>query len=155
MRALNIISAPSFHRLVARCNAIFARTKELAAIEAHESAVAAVLTNPVYIKPVSVEPAPKEWTIAEIRSLLERSDQAVEKAIMRLWSLQTHDEQVDVTTKHLNGKGFSSAHASNGAYYASWINSGRHLSGKHLEKARKICLHYARQLTDCANRVIV
>ena len=53
-----------------------------------------------------------------------------------------------------NGMGFASWGARNGTYYANWIKSGKHLSGKHLEKARKMAMYHAGQLTNIANGVL-
>jgi hypothetical protein len=93
----------------------------------------------------------KVWTEEKIRELLWTSDIAVDKAILRLYSHQTSDEQQCGETKHTNGIGFSGAHARSGAYYAKWCLSGRRLSGNHLAKARQIALHYVGQLTKVAN----
>jgi hypothetical protein len=93
----------------------------------------------------------KVWTRSQIEALLESSDAAVERGIVALWKRQTLDEQQASDTKHNNGIGFCSWAARNGSYYASWVNSGRHLTGQHLVKARKIALHHAGQLVEVAN----
>jgi hypothetical protein len=76
---------------------------------------------------------------------------AVEKAIVMLYDWQTSDEQSARDTKHTNGRGFNTAHAKLGTYYAKWIKSGKNLTGHHLGKARTIALYYAgTQLLEAA-----
>lgn len=84
----------------------------------------------------------------EIKALLERSDKAVERAMVVLYERQTRDEQVTSDTKHQNQRGFSAFHAASGSYYARLVMSGRTLYGKSLAKARKMSLRYTRQLLD-------
>lgn len=95
----------------------------------------------------------KIWTRTEIEIMLNTNDSAVERGIVAVWKRQTQEEQTSETTRHKNGCGFSGWTAKSGTYFANWINSGRHLSGKHMTKARKICLHHAGQITDIANKV--
>lgn len=40
---------------------------------------------------------------------------------------------------------------SKGKYYSKWVLSGKHLSGKHLVNARKICSWHSEQLAKLAN----
>jgi hypothetical protein len=91
-----------------------------------------------------------EHTKSSIQSLLATNDRAVERAIVVIFERQTRDEQCSQYTTHLNTIGFSAAHASKGSYYAKWILSGRRLNGLHLENARKISMHYWRQLIEIA-----
>ena len=93
------------------------------------------------------------WTPEDIKALLDRSDEAVERAILALYRRQTDDEQTTQETRHRNGRGFASCHAWRGSYYARWILSGRHLSGPHIEKARRIVRHYTSQLAEEAAHV--
>lgn len=94
----------------------------------------------------------KIWTRDEINALLNRSDAAVERAIVVLFKRQTADEQSSENTKYQNSVGFSSAHAHTGTYLAKWILSGKHLNGRFLERARHIALLHSRQLVEEANR---
>ena len=93
----------------------------------------------------------KTWDRDMINELLSSNDRAVERAIVRLYELQTDDEQHSSTTRVHNGQGFGSWYAKRGSYYARWVQSGRRLSGHHLEAARKIALKHSRQLVDIAN----
>lgn len=95
---------------------------------------------------------PKVYTREEIDGILRVSDRAVERGILRLYSLQTSSEQSSGETREANGVGFSGAYSRSGTYYAKWLNSGRNLTGKHLDKAREICLRHSRQLVDFANQ---
>ena len=85
-----------------------------------------------------------------IANLLRTNDAAVERAMVVLYERQTQDERSTSTTRHHNQRGFSSAHASKGSYYARWVRSGRRLTGHHLDRARKIALHYTSQLLEAA-----
>lgn len=88
------------------------------------------------------------WTPEAIKALLDRNALAVERAVLAIFKRQTEDERQAETTKHRNGRGFASCHASRGSYYAKWLLSGRHLTGTHLDKARKMTKHYAGQLAE-------
>lgn len=91
------------------------------------------------------------WTKQGILELLDRSDKAVERAILAIYRRQTTDEQNSATTKIRNGVGFSGAHATIGSYYARWLLSGNVLTGKHLVRARGIAKRYVGQLVEEAN----
>ena len=92
------------------------------------------------------------WTEEKIVSLLNRSDLAVERAMVAIYDRQTQDEKVTSDTRHNNTVGFRGNHASRGSYYARWVLGGRHLTGKHLAIARKMSIQYRRQLCDQANK---
>ena len=91
-----------------------------------------------------------DWTPDEIRALLDRSLEAVERAVVAIYRRQTEDEKEAYETKHHNRVGFAACHAGLGTYYAKWILSGKHLSGSHVERARKMVRHYAGQLHQIA-----
>lgn len=93
----------------------------------------------------------KIWTREDIVELLRNNDRAVEKAMVAIWSYQTNAEQAQGTTLLNNGVGFCGWSAKSGTYYARWVNSGRNLTGRHLDKARKIAIHHAGQLARIAN----
>lgn len=83
-----------------------------------------------------------------ILDLLDRNNLAVERAILALFKRQTPEEQATQATSASNGRGFSSFDAPKGTYYANWIKSGRHLTGKHLQHARMMAKKYIRQLVE-------
>ena len=91
------------------------------------------------------------WTKERIAELIRTNDKAVDRAMSVLYDRQTSDEKRDSTTKHTNGVGFRANHDRLGSYYGRWVQTGQRLSGGHLEKARKIALHYTQQLADEAN----
>lgn len=91
------------------------------------------------------------WNEAKIAKLLNTNDQAVGRAIIAIYDRQTQDEKATSNTRHTNGRGFRANHASKGSYYARWCLGGRKLTGHHLDNARKIALHYVRQLAEVAN----
>jgi len=91
------------------------------------------------------------WTREAIETLISTNPRAVERAMVAIWERQTADEQATDATRHHNGIGFSGWTARSGSYYARWVTTGRRLTGKHLDKARRIALHHAAQLTRIAN----
>lgn len=68
---------------------------------------------------------------------------AVEHAILVLLARQTQDERATATTNASNGLGVRYDHGSSVVYFGSWIASGKDLSGKHLDRARKLVMNYA------------
>lgn len=99
---------------------------------------------------VNTMEAQKVWTEETITALLNSNDRAVEKAILAIYNRQTEDEKSAQTTRHSNNVGFSGADASTGTYYAQWIKRGNHLTGKHLDRARKMAVKYRKQLLTIA-----
>jgi hypothetical protein len=97
----------------------------------------------------------KVWTRAEIDAKLHTDPRWVERAMVRLFELQTYDEQRADQTKHHNNRGFCGWAAKRGSYYARWVKSGKRLNFYHLKRARKIALKHSRQLVDTANGIEV
>lgn len=91
------------------------------------------------------------WNRNQINELLKTNPKAVERAIVRLYELQTNEEKQTQVTRIRNGAGFSSAHSYRGSYYAKWVMSGRNLTGAHLERARTIAIRHSGQLVAIAN----
>lgn len=85
-------------------------------------------------------------TEQDITNLILARDDAVERAILAIYKRQTTEEQLSGETMRLNGMGFSGSDARLGSYYAKWLLSGKHLSGQHLMKARKMAFKYRGQL---------
>ena len=94
------------------------------------------------------------WTRPQIENLLNSNNLAVEKGLVAIFERQTADEKASETTNHHNNIGFCGWAARKGSYYAKWVISGRHLTGKHLDNARRIALHHAGQLTKIANKEV-
>ena len=90
----------------------------------------------------------KVWTKESIKDLLRRSDEAVERGILRIYSFQTDEEKYVGMTKTVNGKGFSKFDVEILSSFALQIRRGKHLTEKQMYKARpKIC-KYAGQLLE-------
>jgi hypothetical protein len=85
-----------------------------------------------------------------IVALLERSDEAVEQAIVRIHDRQTKGEKNAMATVEDNGIGFQACDARRGTYWARLILGGRHLFADRMPKARKMTIKYRAQLTVLA-----
>ena len=96
----------------------------------------------------------KVWTVNEVESNLLSNPIWVEKAIVALFNRQTISEHDSEVTTNSNNVGFTAFDASKMSYYAKWCLNGRHLSGHHLDNARKKILKYKKQLTKIANKEI-
>jgi hypothetical protein len=83
-----------------------------------------------------------------IHSLLMSNNHAVELVILGLYARQTVGEQHTSTTIESNGRGFNYHHAEYGTYLAKWLQSGRHLTGSHLVRARRMSCFYWRQVSE-------
>ena len=92
-----------------------------------------------------------QYTVDQIKNLLNTNNVAVNRAMVALYNEQTEDEKAVGNTRNTNGRGFSYRTAPKGTYYAKWVLSGKSLTGYHLENARKIALFHAKQLTNLAN----
>ena len=91
------------------------------------------------------------YKINDIVRLIKTNDRAVDRAMVAIYRRQTADEKRSSTTRHDNARGFSSADAGKGSYYARWVLNGNRLTGQHLRQARKMAIKYRRQLTEIAN----
>lgn len=91
------------------------------------------------------------WTRTQINNLLNTNPAAVERAMVRLYDLQTKDEKANGGTRWNNGQGFAANAGKRGTYYARWVLGGRQLTGVHLERARSIALRHSMQLVNIAN----
>ena len=91
------------------------------------------------------------WTREKIVELLNANPKAVERGIVRLYERQTEDEQSAGRTSHSNGRGFNATDARPGTYMAKWIQSGKRLDGRWLDRAREMTVRYAGQLAEIAN----
>lgn len=93
-------------------------------------------------------PDPNAPTLETIRDLLDRSDKAVERALVVLYARQTADEQATGTTREHNGQGFNGTDAELLSSFAQQIERGRSLTERQLFYARKKVRKYARQLLE-------
>ena len=116
------------------------------------------------------------FTRDQIDAMLRTNDAAVERAIIRLFTMQNEDEQQWATTNAQNGRGFGAADARAGTRFARWLQGmdnknvvrydkkslnhpraqrifGRYCQdgGTVMDRARKIALKHSQQLVDYAN----
>jgi hypothetical protein len=87
----------------------------------------------------------------QIQCLLAGNNRAVELAILGLFDRQTVGEQRTSSTSESNGRGFCLNDAAYGSYLGRWLKSGRHLTGTHLGRARRMATHYWRQVAEMSN----
>lgn len=85
------------------------------------------------------------------RVVVRSARECVERAILAVYRNQTKDEQATGSTRWRNGLGFNGRDARYGSYLARWIRSGRQLSGKHLDRARKMATKYSGQLVPATS----
>jgi len=116
------------------------------------------------------------YTRDHINVILKRSDRAVEIGIVRLFELQTQDEQEIADTRWDNDLGFSCTDAKAGTRFARWLLGmndqnevvfppkslnhslapkifGRYCKGSErpIDRARRIAIKHSRQLAALAN----
>jgi len=116
------------------------------------------------------------YTRAGINEMLQKNGMAVERAIMRLFTMQNSDEQRNGTANEQNGRGFCSSDARAGTRFARWLqgmdnkNVVRYApkslnhgdayrifagycqnGGTVMDRARKIALKHSQQLVEYAN----
>jgi hypothetical protein len=88
------------------------------------------------------------YTIEQVRQKLSTDQRWVERAIVKLFERQTSDEQRTDQTRVTNHRGFTHGDARRLSKAAKWIQSGRPLSGFHLQHAFKSVPKYARQVLE-------
>ncbi len=94
------------------------------------------------------------YTKEQVKQEILSSESAVERAILRLYKLQTDDEQQSGTTNHNNNLGFNGSDANFGTSLAEKIMSDRPLSVKQLVAARSMLMKYVTQLTKQYNKLL-
>lgn len=75
------------------------------------------------------------------------NDQACRDALVELFYQQTVDERYTLHTNHNNKSGFSRAHAKLGCQLAQALLSGKTLTEEDMEKARRLVIHYHKQVS--------
>lgn len=91
------------------------------------------------------------WDKKAIQDLLERSDKAVERAILAIYARQTEDEKRG-GTKHQNGVGFGAFDGVVFSKMAEEIKFHGSLGGRRCDSARYLGIKkYWRQLVEIAN----
>ena len=105
--------------------------------------------------------ATKVWTKDEVRSLLERSDEAVWKGIVAIDNRQTMSERMTGDAVVHNRRGFGKYDAAFGGKMANLVRQWQRgestfanpLSYPQTLATRKLLLKYTRQLAEIANGV--
>ena len=96
-------------------------------------------------------------TVNQARRLIQEDDAFLERAVVIVYDRQ-HEHEKGSRSKadrsiYRNGFGLSAADASRISYNARWVLSGRHLTGWHLEEARRRMLKYSAQVADALERM--
>ena len=96
--------------------------------------------------------APKKvWTSEEIKSLIQTNDTVLYRALKRLYSEQTDDEQFREHTVERNGRGFNKVDADFLTSVSKFLNSRGFLTDKQKAATRRKLIKYNTQLTRLAN----
>lgn len=95
----------------------------------------------------------REWR-AYIQGLLGERDDAVEAALVYLYSLQTDPEKHSGTSKVRNGKGINAFDAPFVTRMARKVLSHERLSDADMGRAVKVCGKYWRQLADSSKEFL-
>lgn len=95
----------------------------------------------------------REWR-AYIQDLLGERDDAVEAALVYLYSLQTDPEKHSGTSKVRNGKGLNAFDAPFVTRMARKVLSHERLSDAEMGRAVKVCGKYWRQLADSSKEFL-
>lgn len=94
------------------------------------------------------------WDATLIREMLLFDDHWLERGILAIYKQQTTTEQQVNETIELNGVGFNGCDAEFMSSLAKWLLSGRHLSARQRDVARKRMVKYSGQLEKIAKGVI-
>jgi hypothetical protein len=86
--------------------------------------------------------------IAVVKNKLATNPAWATRAIVKLYELQTADEQISQTTTNVNGVGFNGTDATILSSFAEQILKGRTLSPKQLAIAYKKLPKYSRQISN-------
>lgn len=82
-----------------------------------------------------------------IKWLLINSDEAVKRAVVTIYRLQTLDEKEQQMNRHCNQQGFTVGDVRRGSQYACRLIGGKGLEGSDLDNARNMMLKYINQLS--------
>ena len=119
--------------------------EEIAVVEEKPAAkpVKAAPAKKAATKPVpAATPAPaarKKWSKVEVVAMIKEKDVAVERGIL---CLNKHHQRIPEKSRPYV------------SYWAEYLTSGKHLTGRHLFNARRTCYFNAKVLVDAANGVI-
>ena len=91
------------------------------------------------------------FTKEYIQEKLSTDIRWIERGVIVLFGRQTDDEQRSSSTVYQNGMGFTGSDSRYLTYISNYLLSGRHLSGRHLEKVSKKLPKYWRQIQEEIN----
>lgn len=91
------------------------------------------------------------WTAEKMKDILNRYDDQVCKAVVKIYEYQTADEKRAHETKEHNNVGFNGADAKIMSSFAEFYMERGYLSPKQMMIARKKIMKYAGQLCKIAN----
>ena len=94
------------------------------------------------------------WTVDKMKEILNKYDDQVCKAIVKLYDYQTYDEQICQDTHEQNGVGFNGVDAPILSSFAEFYKKTGFLTPKQLVIARKKIMKYAGQLCKIANQEV-
>jgi hypothetical protein len=97
------------------------------------------VSAPVEEKPVAKATPKKKWSKVEIVAMIKENPAAVERGIL---CLNKHHKLIPEKSR------------SYVSYWASYIASGKKLSGRHFYNARRTCFFNAKVLVDAANGAV-
>ena len=95
--------------------------------------------------------AKKVWDVESMKVVLERNDDQVGKALVKLYEYQTAEEQRSENTCETNGVGFNRIDAELLSSFARAYQKYGRLTEKQLCAARKRIMKYIKQLVRIAN----
>lgn len=110
-----------------------------------------------YLADLGIEvekPTKKIWTAEDMKNILNKYDDQVGKALVKLYARQTIDEQKDHETKEYNNIGFNGVDAPILTSFAEFYQKKGFLSQKQLVIARKKIMKYANQLCSIVNEEV-
>lgn len=93
----------------------------------------------------------KQWTVQEMKELLETNDEVLRRCVIALYEQQTDEEQDAEETIVKNGAGYNGADAKIMSSLAQFAIKNKFLTPKQTALARKKIMKYIKQLTDLAN----
>lgn len=93
----------------------------------------------------------KVWTEAEIKSLIQTNDEVLYRALRKLYTEQTADEQYSGETRERNGRGFNGVDSRFLSSVSEFLLKRGFLTTKQKTATRRMLVKYNKQLTRLAN----
>jgi len=86
------------------------------------------------------------WTKELLKELFLKNDEAIVRAMLRIYDKQTEDEKISEYTRDDNGVGFSGVHGEIMTKFSKFYQERKYLSFKQMVVIKKIMPKYAGQL---------